>query len=73
MDVRVYDIHIDNDIAQRVSVFGRVWPIMAMKCMECEYVFFYPLLPEHEPTFCPNCGAKFTSVVAVPYDPGPNH
>jgi hypothetical protein len=70
MIVRVYGTELENAGLPVLRFLGKDWPVMANRCAKCEYVFFCPLLPEHEPTFCPNCGCRFNCIVGI-HEPAP--
>lgn len=43
----------------RFKCDGKEFHVASCICSECGYVFFFPALPEHEPSLCPNCGIRF--------------
>ena len=42
-----------------VTYRRREYALLGCSCAHCGYDFFVPALPEHEPSFCPNCAVKF--------------
>ena len=42
-----------------VAYRRREYALLGCSCAHGGYDFFVPALPEHEPSFCPNCAVRF--------------
>lgn len=50
---------------------GMSFRLCCLQCSNCDYPIIFAALPEHEPTYCPNCGAKLNwkDLGVKPFEP----